>query len=167
MMACLFVCLSVCCGKQKGWIRSKKKKKPNQSRADHWHPFGRSLGKLSPIITESLAVVEPNFCFCFCSAHGTDTDSGRQPSRPRSCPGPSFLPNVVHAHHHDQSAPSMHTVSPTSGHSRSLSTPPRSSIRRQCLTRPGVRPASESVHRSAPDHTRHGMHAHPRAAGSV
>jgi len=78
LSVCLSVCLSFCCGKQKRWIRSKKKK-PNQNRADH--TFGGPLGK-PPTTTESLAVkLDTCFCFCSCSVHGTD--SGRQPSRPR------------------------------------------------------------------------------------
>ena len=61
--------LSVYCGKQKRWIRSIKKAKLNQNRADHTlvQAFSRPLGK-DPT-RESLAVIS----FCFCSGHGTDS----------------------------------------------------------------------------------------------
>lgn len=150
-MACLAVCRSVglpaVANQKKGWIRSKKKK--NLIRAEQ---ITRSVGHWKK------ALLPKHQGFCFRSGHGADTDSGRQTlaaSRqhrdPRSCPGGQSFSNVVHAHHHDQSAPLRCTPShhirvfSLSFHSTEILDP-----KTQCLT-----PTWVPTHRLALDHTRY------------
>ena len=115
-MACLPVCL-VCLSAlwqttEKGWIRSKETKKPNQSRANH--TFGtRPLCEKPPLFTESLVTSHwpyqllASVLLTAWIVADQPLAASRQYRDLAPTRGQRFLPNVVHAHH-DHSAPSHH-----------------------------------------------------------